>query len=57
MGVDHYNGNLFITMPRRREGIPSTLNYIEIDKISKNQSPKLKPYPSALSNMLHVRLF
>lgn len=55
MGVDHYNGHLFITMPRRREGIPSTLNVINLNANSRNKSPLLTPYPDIETNVLHVR--
>lgn len=54
MGVDHFRGQLFITMPRRRPGIPSTLNYIDINSNTRNQSPLLKPFPDIMTNSLHV---
>ncbi|XP_047542949.1 L-dopachrome tautomerase yellow-f-like [Vanessa atalanta] len=44
MGVERVGERLFITVPRRRYGIPSTLNYIDL-KDSKSRSPSLRPYP------------
>ncbi|XP_055850347.1 uncharacterized protein LOC129914921 [Episyrphus balteatus] len=52
MGVNHFNGKLFITVPRRRLGIPSTLNYIDLKTIGLNRSPKLRPYPDMETNQL-----
>ncbi|CAH0730911.1 unnamed protein product, partial [Brenthis ino] len=45
MGVERVGGKLFITVPRRRHGIPSTLNYINL-KEANSRSPSLKPYPN-----------
>lgn len=53
-GVEHYNGMLFVTTPRRNRGIPSTLNYIDIKNNNEGQSPKLRPWPNAEMNSLHV---
>ncbi|XP_059219463.1 L-dopachrome tautomerase yellow-f2 isoform X1 [Stomoxys calcitrans] len=50
MGVTHYKGRLFITMPRRRVGIPSTLNYIDLTKNGREKSPKLTAYPDFETN-------
>ncbi|XP_055904569.1 L-dopachrome tautomerase yellow-f2-like [Eupeodes corollae] len=50
MGVNHFNGKLFITMPRRRLGIPSTLNYIDLKTVGSNRSPKLRAYPDMATN-------
>lgn len=50
MGVNHFNGKLFITMPRRRLGIPSTLNYIDLKTAGTKRSPKLRPYPNLKTN-------
>lgn len=46
MGATHFRGRLFLTMPRRRVGIPSTLNFIDMRRDSKQSSPKLYAYPS-----------
>lgn len=54
MGVTHFREKLFITTPRRRPGIPSTLNFVRIDSTTK--SPKLIPYPSYYENQLDSRL-
>uniref|UniRef100_A0A0A1X3L0 L-dopachrome isomerase n=1 Tax=Zeugodacus cucurbitae TaxID=28588 RepID=A0A0A1X3L0_ZEUCU len=53
MGVTHYKGRLFVTMPRRRIGIPSTLNYIDLQKDGKQTSPKLRAYPDFETNYLN----
>ncbi|XP_063899450.1 L-dopachrome tautomerase yellow-f2 [Helicoverpa armigera] len=47
IGFEVYEKKLFITVPRRRYGIPSTLNYVDLD--SKESSPLLKPYPNSAS--------
>ncbi|XP_059054985.1 L-dopachrome tautomerase yellow-f2-like isoform X1 [Achroia grisella] len=46
MGVEKVGDRLFITIPRRRYGIISTLNYINLDRDSHQLSPALKPYPN-----------
>uniref|UniRef100_A0A336MSU8 CSON006707 protein n=1 Tax=Culicoides sonorensis TaxID=179676 RepID=A0A336MSU8_CULSO len=56
MGVDHFEGRLFITMPRRRTGIPSTLNYIDMNLNSRNRSPLLKPFPDIMATSLPTDL-
>lgn len=50
LGVDYYNGRLFITIPRRQYGIPVTLAYVNVPKAS--DSPKLIPYPDFSTNVL-----
>uniref|UniRef100_A0A1B0GFL4 Uncharacterized protein n=1 Tax=Glossina morsitans morsitans TaxID=37546 RepID=A0A1B0GFL4_GLOMM len=52
MGVTHYKGRLFITMPRRRVGIPSTLNYVDLRKDGNEMSPKLHAYPDFETNQI-----
>ncbi|XP_053622438.1 L-dopachrome tautomerase yellow-f2-like isoform X2 [Plodia interpunctella] len=42
IGFEVYNNKAFVTVPRRRHGIPSTLNYILLDG---TPSPPLRPYP------------
>lgn len=55
MGVTHHKGRLFITIPRRRPGVPATLNVIHMDKVAKDeQSPPLDAYPDYIINQLHV---
>ncbi|XP_068627226.1 L-dopachrome tautomerase yellow-f2-like [Battus philenor] len=46
MGVELVGERLFVTVPRRRHGIPSTLNYINMKTDSNTRSPSLRPYPS-----------
>lgn len=53
-GVNHYKGRLFITMPRRSPGVPSTLNYIDLKQTKSGDSPRLKSYPNAEINSLRV---
>uniref|UniRef100_A0AAG5CYD5 Yellow protein n=1 Tax=Anopheles atroparvus TaxID=41427 RepID=A0AAG5CYD5_ANOAO len=53
MGATHHKGRLFVTIPRRRPGIPSTLNVIVLDQVpAGEQSPRLTAYPDALTNEL-----
>nr|ADX87356.1 yellow-f4 [Heliconius melpomene] len=44
IGFEVYKDLVFVTVPRRRYGIPSTLNYVEL---SHNKSPHLKRYPGS----------
>ncbi|XP_034659967.1 L-dopachrome tautomerase yellow-f2-like [Drosophila subobscura] len=53
MGATHYRGRLFVTMPRRRVGIPSTLNYIDMTRDGREQSPKLHAYPNFALNQFN----
>ncbi|EDV42632.1 uncharacterized protein Dana_GF18090 [Drosophila ananassae] len=53
MGVTHFRGRLFVTMPRRRVGIPSTLNYIDLSRDGRDQSPKLLAYPNFALNQFN----
>lgn len=46
MGVEKVGNRVFITLPRRRHGIPSTLNYVDLSTDSFTRSPALKPYPN-----------
>ncbi|CAD7084268.1 unnamed protein product [Hermetia illucens] len=55
-GVNHYKGRLFITMPRRSPGVPSTLNYIDLKQTKAGDSPRLKSYPNAEINSLRSTL-
>lgn len=53
MGVSHHKGRLFICVPRRRVGIPATLNVINMNKVPKTSiSPHLTGYPSYETNFL-----
>ncbi|XP_026325579.1 L-dopachrome tautomerase yellow-f2-like isoform X2 [Hyposmocoma kahamanoa] len=46
MGVERVGRRVFITLPRRRYGIPATLNYLHLDQDSNTRSPSLRPYPN-----------
>ncbi|KAH8417649.1 hypothetical protein KR222_003614, partial [Zaprionus bogoriensis] len=52
MGASHYRNRLFVTVPRRHPGIPSTLNYIDMQLDGTETSPKLRAYPD-----FHVNQF
>ncbi|CAH1164980.1 unnamed protein product [Phyllotreta striolata] len=45
MGANVWRNKLFITVPRRRLGVPSTLNYVPLDSRQKHNVP-LIPYPN-----------
>ncbi|XP_032664541.1 protein yellow-like isoform X2 [Odontomachus brunneus] len=49
VGIEIWRNKLFVTVPRWRNGIPSTLNYISLDT-NQAGSPKLTPYPSWSQN-------
>lgn len=53
MGASHYRGRIFITVPRRRMGVPSTLNFV-YTKSTAASSPFLQAFPSQDINALHV---
>lgn len=53
MGATHYKGKIFLTVPRRRVGVPSTLNFV-YTKSTKGSSPSFKAFPSEDINRLHV---
>jgi len=55
MGANHYKGRLFVTVPRRRLGIPSTLNFIST-KSTKGTGPSFRPYPDIQTNELNPSL-
>lgn len=50
-GAVHYGGRVFITVPRRKEGVLSSLNYIDVDD-KPSTGPLLKPYPNYEWNKL-----
>lgn len=56
MGATHYKNRIFITAPRRRPGIPSTLNFVHT-KSTKGSSPSFKAFPNDEINELHVNEF
>ncbi|CAH0560780.1 unnamed protein product [Brassicogethes aeneus] len=52
VGIEIWNDKMFISVPRWREGIPSTLNYVKLDSYLTTKSPALTPYPSWEGNEL-----
>ncbi|CAG9767087.1 unnamed protein product [Ceutorhynchus assimilis] len=50
MGANVWQDKLFITIPRRRLGVPSTLNYVPLKNAKKHNVP-LKPYPNWEMNL------
>lgn len=54
MGVTHHKGFLYVTIPRRRPGIPATLNVIDLARNPSANNPTLDPYPNLLVNSLRV---
>ncbi|XP_050293188.1 protein yellow-like [Anthonomus grandis grandis] len=50
VGIEFWHDKMFITVPRWKEGIPSTLNYVPI--LSPLKNPPLMPYPDLASNEL-----
>ncbi|XP_075972270.1 protein yellow-like [Anticarsia gemmatalis] len=51
VGIERWRNKLFVSVPRWKEGIPATLNYIPLDE-PYTPSPKLNPYPSFAGNEL-----
>ncbi|KAL5284321.1 Y-f.2 family protein [Megaselia abdita] len=52
LGIDRWRDMLFVTVPRWRSGVVSTLNYISL--FNTERSPKLEPYPSWDDNSLET---
>nr|QEL52202.1 yellow protein [Bactrocera dorsalis] len=44
LGIDVYGDRMFITTPRWKDGVPSSLNYLPYPP--KERSPALRPYPN-----------
>ncbi|XP_045473008.1 protein yellow [Harmonia axyridis] len=53
LGLDRWNDKLFVTVPRWKNGVASTLNYIDLK--TSNKTPSLIPYPDWVSNTLPER--
>ncbi|KRT85796.1 hypothetical protein AMK59_1416 [Oryctes borbonicus] len=51
MSASRWKNKLFVTVPRRSKGIPSTLNYVPIDKPERHNVP-LIPYPDLQTNAI-----
>nr|UPO25009.1 yellow-c [Henosepilachna vigintioctopunctata] len=52
LGLDRWKDKLFITVPRWKNGVAATLNYVDLK--SSNKTPSLIPYPDWKSNTLPV---
>lgn len=52
MGANVWGNKLFITVPRRRLGVPSSLNYIDLNSSVRHNVP-LIPYPNLEMNSLN----
>ncbi|XP_072396946.1 protein yellow isoform X2 [Diabrotica undecimpunctata] len=50
VGIEIWQDKLFVSVPRWKEGIPATLNYVPLNSPVKN--PRLIPYPDFPSNEL-----
>ncbi|KAG5884538.1 hypothetical protein JTB14_006915 [Gonioctena quinquepunctata] len=50
MSANVWRNKVFITVPRRRLGVPSTLNYVSLDNPKRENTP-LIPYPSWGKNL------
>ncbi|KAF5278603.1 hypothetical protein FQA39_LY00645 [Lamprigera yunnana] len=51
MGANRWGNKVFVTVPRRRPGVPSTLNFIWMNSTERHNVPLL-PYPNAEVNQL-----
>lgn len=49
LGLARWKNKLFVTVPRWRNGVASSLNYIDVDG---PQEQLLKPYPSLKDNLV-----
>ncbi|XP_014260013.1 protein yellow [Cimex lectularius] len=47
LGIEIWNDKVFVTVPRWRSGVPSSLNYV---KLNSGESPLLVPYPDWETN-------
>ena len=55
-GFYSYNDKVFVTVPRRNIGIPSTLNFVQLHDDKKvYENPPLNSYPNFATNELDVR--
>ncbi|CAH0546392.1 unnamed protein product [Brassicogethes aeneus] len=51
LGLDRWKDKLFITIPKWKAGVASTLNYVSLNN-QNNKSPQLIPYPDWQSNTI-----
>ncbi|XP_055546266.1 protein yellow-like [Wyeomyia smithii] len=49
VGIERWQNKLFVSVPRWKDGIPSTMNYIDMNQ-TPSGSPALIPYPDWASN-------
>ncbi|XP_035897050.1 L-dopachrome tautomerase yellow-f2-like [Anopheles stephensi] len=56
MGAVHHKNRVFVAVARRRWGIPSTLNVVDISPPFPNTNVVLKPYPNFALNELRADL-
>lgn len=49
-GISRYKDRIFVTVPRIKCGVPSTLNYFNLKSLRHNSSPQLRPYPNYETN-------
>ncbi|CAH4033201.1 unnamed protein product [Pieris brassicae] len=56
MGAEKVGHRLFVAFPRRRYGIPATLNYIDLND-QNGRSPALKPYPNIYSGRSLISVY
>lgn len=54
MGAVHHKNRVFVAVARRRWGIPSTLNVVDLSPPFPNTNVILKPYPNFALNELRV---
>ncbi|OXU27142.1 hypothetical protein TSAR_003267 [Trichomalopsis sarcophagae] len=50
VGIEIWRDKLFVSVPRWKNGIPATLNYIPLNSV-RGGAPKLNPYPSWAQNV------
>lgn len=53
-GISKCADRIFVTIPRRRVGVPATVTYVRIGGL-RGSSPSLHAYPDFRSNQIHVR--
>lgn len=54
LGLEIWRNKLFVTVPRWKAGVASSLNYIDLTINEK--SPKLRPYPNWAANRLPIEI-